>query len=175
MPTVNPAQSNPGDTIEASDINTPVNQLAAVVNGNIETVNLADNAVSTAKIADGAITGAKISTYKVLRQDNTTNSTESAARMLTGWGVITPGTAAAGAEVVTFNSAFTSRPIVVLVCGGDNASSTTYGDGAVNIKQAYGVAHTVTTTGFTALVRSTDGSNWGSGNTVFYQWVAIGT
>jgi hypothetical protein len=48
---VSPSQSNPGDTIEASDINTPVNQLAAVINGNIETANLADGAVTAAKIA----------------------------------------------------------------------------------------------------------------------------
>lgn len=56
---VNPTQSNPGDTIEADDINTPVNQLAAVINGTIETTNLADNAVTTAKVADGSINPAK--------------------------------------------------------------------------------------------------------------------
>ena len=57
---VNPTQSNPGDTIEASDVNDPVNQLAAVINGGIETVNIADNAVTTAKIADGNVTASKL-------------------------------------------------------------------------------------------------------------------
>lgn len=56
---VSPTQSSPGETIEASDINTPVNQLAAVINGSIETANLADSAVTTAKLADGAITPPK--------------------------------------------------------------------------------------------------------------------
>lgn len=60
MGTVNPSQSSPGDTIEAADVNTPVNQLAAVINGSIETVNLADSAVTTAKLADGSVTAAKI-------------------------------------------------------------------------------------------------------------------
>lgn len=57
---VSPTQSNPGETIESSDINTPVNQLAAVINGNIETANLADSAVTTGKLADGSVTGDKV-------------------------------------------------------------------------------------------------------------------
>ena len=61
MGVVNPQQSNPGDTIEASDINTPVNQLAAVINGNIDSNNIADSAVTTAKVADNAIITTKIS------------------------------------------------------------------------------------------------------------------
>lgn len=59
MGTVNPSQSSPGDTIEAADVNLPVNQLAAVINGGIETVNIADNAVTAAKVADGTITPSK--------------------------------------------------------------------------------------------------------------------
>lgn len=59
---VNPTQSAPGETIEAADINTPVNQLAAVINGSIEAANLASSAVTTAKIADGTVTNAKLST-----------------------------------------------------------------------------------------------------------------
>jgi hypothetical protein len=62
MTVVNPTQSSPGDTIEAADVNTPVNQLAAVLNGNVDSTNLADNAVATAKIADSAVTPAKLLT-----------------------------------------------------------------------------------------------------------------
>jgi hypothetical protein len=57
---VSPQQSNPGDEITAAAINNPVNQIAAVVNGNIDANNIADNAVSTAKIADTAVTPAKL-------------------------------------------------------------------------------------------------------------------
>ncbi|HJQ08005.1 MAG TPA: hypothetical protein VJ836_00825 [Candidatus Saccharimonadales bacterium] len=60
MAVVNPTQSNSGDTIEADDINTPVNQLAAEINGNIETANLKDSAVTTAKITDDAVTDNKL-------------------------------------------------------------------------------------------------------------------
>jgi hypothetical protein len=62
MGLVAPSQSNPGDTIEASDINGPVNQLAAVLNGNVDSTNLADAAVSTSKLSSGAVTLAKIAT-----------------------------------------------------------------------------------------------------------------
>jgi len=49
MSLVSPSQSNPGDTIDASDINNPINQIAAVVNGGIDSTNIANNAVTPAK------------------------------------------------------------------------------------------------------------------------------
>lgn len=60
MGLVNPQQSSPGDTIEADDINTPISQLAAVINGNIESANIADSAVTSSEIADSAVTPAKL-------------------------------------------------------------------------------------------------------------------
>jgi len=60
MGTISPSQSSDGETIDAADINTPVNQLAAVINGNIETANLANAAVTTAKLANTAVTAPKI-------------------------------------------------------------------------------------------------------------------
>jgi hypothetical protein len=60
MSVVSPSQSNAGDTIEASDINNPINQIAAVINGNIDATNIADNAVTTNKIANNSVTGAKL-------------------------------------------------------------------------------------------------------------------
>lgn len=64
MPTVSPSQSNPGDEITAAAINNPINQLAAVVNGNIDATNIADNAVSTAKIANTSVTPTKMNLTK---------------------------------------------------------------------------------------------------------------
>lgn len=111
----------------------------------------------------------------VLRQDDTTNTYQVGnSVMLTGWGIITPGVAASATEAVNFGVTFLQRPIVLLSSGGDHASATTYGSGGVNIKQQYGLAVNITTTTFNAFIRSTDGTNWAAGNTVFYQWIAIG-
>jgi hypothetical protein len=62
---VSPSQSSPGDEITAAAINNPINQLAAVVNGNIDANNIADSSVSAVKVADGAITAAKLATSAI--------------------------------------------------------------------------------------------------------------
>lgn len=138
------------------------------------TLSLPAGSLETADYGNASVTGEKIANYKIVRQNNTSNSTENTARILTGWGVIAMGGVATGTEVVTFDSAFTSIPIVTLTYGGDNASSTTYGSGSINLKQAYGGAVSLTTTTFTAYIRSADGTNWPGGAQAFYQWTAIG-
>ena len=110
----------------------------------------------------------------VARQNDTTNVTENTAKILTGWGWIAVGGVATGIKLVSFGTTFSSIPIVTLSYGGDHASSTTYGAGNINLKQAFGGALLPTTTGFTAYVRSADGSNWPAGANAFYQWTAIG-
>jgi hypothetical protein len=60
MTLVSPSQSNPGDEITAAAINGPVNQLADVINGNIDDTNI--SSVSGSKIANATITNAKLST-----------------------------------------------------------------------------------------------------------------
>lgn len=60
MSVVSPSQSNPGDEITAAAINNPVNQLAAVVNGNIDANNIADSSISTSKLAAASVTAPKI-------------------------------------------------------------------------------------------------------------------
>lgn len=78
MTLVTPQQSSPGDTIEASDINTPVNQLAAVINGNVDSNNLANGAVTVTKIASGATLPTVMQNpYKFLAYRNTTLTTSS--------------------------------------------------------------------------------------------------
>lgn len=130
--------------------------------------------VTTLAIADASVTGAKIATYRVARQNDTTNVTENTAKILTGWGWVAVGGLGTGIEIVTFSSAFTTLPIVTLTYGGDHASSTTYGAGTLSLKQGFGGAIGITTTGFSAYVRSADGSNWPAGANAFYQWTAIG-
>lgn len=77
MGLVNPQQSNPNDTIEASDINNPVNQLAAVINGNIDSSNLAASAVTTSALADGAVTPSKLATGAAVGSVSTSETTTS--------------------------------------------------------------------------------------------------
>lgn len=112
----------------------------------------------------------------VLRQDDTTNAYQSGnSVVLTGWGVLTPGAANGASETVTFGVTFTQRPIVLISAGGDAAALTSYGAGGVIVKDMVDAqAHTITSADFVALVRSRDATNWGAGNTVFYQWMAIG-
>jgi hypothetical protein len=51
-----------GTSIDAADVNTPLNTIVNEINGSLNADNLAANAVTTAKIADGNITNAKLST-----------------------------------------------------------------------------------------------------------------
>ena len=57
---MNPTQASSGNEIQAASINTPVNQLAATINGDIDDANLASDSVTTAKIVNDAVTATKI-------------------------------------------------------------------------------------------------------------------
>ena len=62
MGLISPQQISDGTTIDAADVNTPINTIANEFNGNIDSDNLAANAVGTSEIADGAVTYAKLET-----------------------------------------------------------------------------------------------------------------
>lgn len=56
MGTVSPQQVSDGTSIDAADVNTPVNQIADEFNGNIENVNIKSNAaIAGSKLADTSI------------------------------------------------------------------------------------------------------------------------
>jgi len=69
MTLVTPTSVNPNDDINDSSVNTPVNQLAAVINGNIDDTNISSvsgskisgGTIATASLADGSVTFAKTS------------------------------------------------------------------------------------------------------------------
>tara|TARA_R110000868_G_scaffold267_2_gene2323 strand:+ start:6875 stop:7534 length:660 start_codon:yes stop_codon:yes gene_type:complete len=76
MAIISPAQISDGTTIDAEDVNNPINTIANEFNGNIDNNNiktaaaidgakLADTSITTAKIADGAITAPKIASLAV--------------------------------------------------------------------------------------------------------------
>ena len=147
---------------------------ATAINTNSMTGLSNITAKSTDHLALSAGTS-KLVKLTVLRQDDTTNTYQVGnSVMLTGWGYIVPGVASTATETVTFGITFIQRPIVVCTFGGDNAGATTYGSGASTIKTALGEATSITTTTFVPVIVSRDASNWGAGNTVFYQWMAIG-
>jgi len=172
-------------TLTTPVINNPtlnVNTISEFTGANgvtIDGLNIKDgalntnNSVVTTNLTDSSVTGVKIASYRTRRQDNTTNSDETAAKIQIGWGYITFSSAAQGSETVTFPTAFTNRPIVVCTFGGDSVSGTNYGDGGANISAAFAEALAVTTSGFTAVV-SLKGTTPVNGN-FFYQWTAIGT
>ncbi len=60
MPLVSPTQSNPNDEITVAAINNPINQLAAVINGGIDSTNLASQGVNSNSIAARAVKAGQI-------------------------------------------------------------------------------------------------------------------
>lgn len=106
-------------------------------------------------------------------QSNTTNS-ERWVYEVSGWGVVAYPAAANVTETVTLPLTFAGLPIPIITFGGDNPSSSVYGDGG-NLVEGIVIAkaHTVTTSSFIAQFHKGSGANFVSGN-AFYQWQAKG-
>ncbi len=135
-----------------------------------------DNIIVTRHIADSQVTGAKIASYRGKRQNDTTNTDETAAIIQYGWGaVVMGGSGAIADETVTFPQAYTSRPIVLISAGGDQTSgAVALGNGGSTVHGfVTSKVHTVTTTTFRAYCFTTAGS-WAAGNIIYYHWLAIG-
>lgn len=63
MTLISPTQVADGSPRVAANINTPVNEIAAVVNGNLDNSNIATGAgIDGAKLADASVTNAKLAT-----------------------------------------------------------------------------------------------------------------
>ncbi len=106
---------------------------------------------------------------------NSSSVATSGAGVQAGWGYM-QGAASQLVTTVTFPQAFSSLPIVTATWGGDNAASGAYGAGGNNVKGlATCKAEAITATTFDVRIRTTDGTSWGAGDFVFYQWVAVGT
>lgn len=168
MATVNPSQSNANDTIEAADINTPINQLAAVINGGIDSANLADNGVTTAKHADDSVTAAKMQYGMVRnRQGGTagtgswfTRGTTNTDTSATGVFIQCGSVAVTAVDMsVTFPVPFSQVPVVVATVSSASGNNT------------FAIVNGATATNF--LVRTI--SDGGAGvATEGVTWIAIG-
>lgn len=121
-------------------------------------------------------TSGNVTSVPVSRQNNTTNSVIQNARIDTGWGWIQVGGSAVSqvSETVTFQTAFTTLPIVVITYGGDAGNTPpSYGTGGgVVLGAAATKASNITTTNFVATM--TASGTWPPAQTIYYQWIAIG-
>lgn len=93
MSLVSPTLPSPGDVANASDISTPINQLATVINGGLDDTNIntisgskiAAGTVDSAQLKDAGVTGSKIAAGTVdtaqLKDQSVTN-----AKLATGTG-----------------------------------------------------------------------------------------
>lgn len=145
--------------------------LGAVTATSLTTNTIAANGANHLALSAGA---SKLVKTSVLRQDDTTNTYQLGnSVIITGWGVITPGVTSVVTETVNFGVTFLQNPIVVAICGGDAAAATTYGSGGNNIQGSIATkAYSITTTSF--IIHMAAAGNYAAGNTVFYQWMAIG-
>lgn len=118
-----------------------------------------------------------VANLSVKRQNNTTDSTITGVHIETGWGVFAQGAAGNKSETVTFNTAFTTTPIVTISYGGDQTGGTIALGNGGNVEKgpvaikAYGES----TSGFTAHAHTSDGTSWSATANVYYKWTAIGS
>jgi len=108
------------------------------------------------------------------KQNSTTNTTIN-ARVETGWGFVLGTGATFANKSVTFSTAFTSPPIVLISCIGykDTTDPTAVSDFG-NWENPNVNGTVITTTTFTAAVGTIDGTNIASTRRVGYAWIAIG-
>lgn len=173
-----------GATIQASvGASNPYFTIANVLVGTgvttIDNTKITDTRViiniNGSNIADNSVSGSKLSSYKVSRQNNTTNTSLTNARIETGWGWMQfTSSVTVNSELVSFGTSFNDKPIVVVTFGGDAGNvPAVYGTGGNNIQgPSSAKAISITNNGFTAYVWAN--SSWSANDTVYYQWIAIG-
>lgn len=134
---------------------------------------LEDSTIINRHYAPASISGDKILSYGTKRQNDTSNTTETAALVQTGWGVMAYSSSTVF-ETITFPTAFVGKPIVVATFGGDNPSNGAYGTGGNSVEGiVVGKAHTITNTSFIMQLHKSPTGTFASGY-AYYQWIAIG-
>lgn len=111
------------------------------------------------------------------RQDNGSNSLPNGLKLKYGWGWVQVGGTAVSQidDTLTFDSPFTTVPLVVATYAGDagnqTASQTT--GGATYIGNASCRITQPATTGCKVTVSAASGT-WPAAATIYYNWIAIG-
>jgi hypothetical protein len=137
------------------------------------------SAIFTAVVATPTTAANWTTSYvsSVSRQNDTTNSIVTGARVETGWGVFAQAAISKKTESVTFGAAFATAPIVTVTYAGDQTGGTVaYGNGGDTVKGPVSIKVTaVSTTAFTLYAQPSDASSWGATDNVYYTWTAIGS
>lgn len=145
--------------------------------GIVSSAAIATGAVGTTQIADAAITGSKLTSYKVQSQEDTTNTTQTAATIQCGWGQIL-GTGSTGiiSETLIFPVPVTKvlSLVVTLIgykSGGAIAAAIT--EFNTNLDSPISVdAYNITTTGATIKISDNAGTLGSAYHG--YSWTMIG-
>lgn len=195
-----PYTFSPNTTISSSQANANFDTLYNDYNGSISAANLATDSITTAKIADSNVTTAKIADLNVttgkiadtgvtsaklaeafFRGRHQADTTDSAPTGLTaqfGWGFIQGSAADEVTKTVTFPTAFSTVPLMVLVSSNglinslpnslDDFTSET-GSGPISA-----TASDIVAASFLVQIARSDTVATGAGNYYGFSWMAIG-
>lgn len=99
MGTINPATVSDGETIDASDLNNPINTIANEINGNLDNNNIASNAaIETSKLANSSVWAdwtPDISAFGTLGNGSVDGRYIRIGNMVHGWAIFTLGSTSA--------------------------------------------------------------------------------
>lgn len=140
-------------------------------------VSTVDVETSTTKKITLQNLGALVTANQTIkRQNDTTNSTVNNARIECGWGAITNTASPALSEAVTFQTAFSSTPIIFVSFASDASTAVGYGSSTGNNVEGRVIAKSAgqTASGFNLWLHTGGGTNFATG-TSYYTWIAIGS
>lgn len=184
MGLINFSNITDGTSIDANDVNNPLNTIYDEFNGNITNANIAAAAaISGTKLADDSVTGVKINSYRIPYQTRDSNSvastTGTAIKIEAGWSQVIGNGTATTSQSITFPTAFSTLLGVMAVpfgvTGADSTPATSITDfeSSFTANAASVSASSASTTGFTATLTVSSGS---LNNTRYYgySWIAWG-
>ena len=113
MPIVNPTQVVAGTTIDASDVNTPIDQIANLVNGNLDSANIAslDATRLTGTIQPNNFGDGSILPGKIKFSDAVSGNSISLGQLVIQWGTST--VTMNGTAANSFGHTIVSLPIAM--------------------------------------------------------------
>lgn len=111
MGTISVTNPTDGTTADVADYNNSINTIVTAINGNLDSNNLASNAVIAAKITNGAVTASKLATGAAAATVATSETTSSItfANLATVTDTVTVTIGANGLALVSISSYMTNN------------------------------------------------------------------